>query len=295
MAGKNKGKERDLITNLPSRRSLEQDIKLVFNEGIVKVSEGDDVTHSIIMFDIDFFKSINDLYSHKQGDDVLATVGYILNKYKRETDLICLIGRWGEEEFLMVVPYDTRRIARYVADEIREQVASSEFEDTSRGGTLKEKITISLGVNYVDLSKLCEEQKTQNKDLKTSIDEELQNANVALDYAKFMGKNRVEVFIEKLAGEMKNLEQLRRFYFENAHKKARQLRNLFDNDYFLRNPNILKKIKRHFEVIREEINERDTRTQAVFADKLYREEILGAGEECRKQFIDFMDTYQNIS
>jgi diguanylate cyclase (GGDEF)-like protein len=295
MAGKNKGKERDLITNLPSRRSLEQDIKLVFNEGIVKVSEGADVTHSIIMFDIDFFKSINDLYSHKQGDDVLATVGYILNKYKRETDLICLIGRWGEEEFLMVVPYDTRRIARYVADEIREQVASSEFEDTSRGGTLKEKITISLGVNYVDLSKLCEEQKTQNKDLKTSIDEELQNANVALDYAKFMGKNRVEVFIEKLAGEMKNLEQLRRFYFENAHKKARQLRNLFDNDYFLRNPNILKKIKRHFEVIREEINERDTRTQAVFADKLYREEILGAGEECRKQFIDFMDTYQNIS
>src|SRR5919197_3229808 len=94
---------------------------------------------SLILTDIDHFKSVNDTYGHPTGDQVLSGVARILRAKARDTDVVA---RYGGEEFAIIMPETDAGGARVIAERIREAVASELFQ--TELGPLK--VTISLGI-----------------------------------------------------------------------------------------------------------------------------------------------------
>ncbi|WP_420264976.1 diguanylate cyclase [Candidatus Magnetominusculus dajiuhuensis] len=128
---------------------------------------------SVIMFDIDHFKSINDTFGHQYGDFVLKEVSATALDTLRVNDALA---RYGGEEFCCILPETTISSAMMVAERIRKNVESQEnrFNATMTSA----KVTISLGV-----SELCEITDTHEMLLKKADD--------ALYKAKREGRNRV--------------------------------------------------------------------------------------------------------
>ncbi len=122
---------------------------------------------SLIMFDIDFFKRVNDEYGHGVGDAVLIELVTFINVYLREVDMFC---RLGGEEFVLLLPETSSQAAGEVAERIRLAVAEHAFATI---GTM----TISLGVAEYQESK--------------DMDELLKDADIALYKAKHGGRNCV--------------------------------------------------------------------------------------------------------
>lgn len=123
---------------------------------------------SIIVFDIDHFKRINDEYGHDKGDYVLKTIADIVKMTLRKSDYII---RWGGEEFLVILPETNLENAINVAEKIRFNIENYNFKDIV-------KATVSLGVT--------EMKKGEN--FYTAF----KRADEALYMAKNKGRNRVE-------------------------------------------------------------------------------------------------------
>src|SRR5262249_31945545 len=94
---------------------------------------------SLIVTDIDHFKSVNDTYGHAVGDHVIRGLGEVLRGLKRETDIV---GRFGGEEFCILCEETdakgAQQLAERVRDELKKRVFGSEIA--------KRKVTASLGV-----------------------------------------------------------------------------------------------------------------------------------------------------
>ena len=130
---------------------------------------------SVVMGDLDRFKSINDNYGHTNGDEVLKAVGAFLQSSIRDVDSI---GRYGGEEFIMFLPETGSDSAFILADRLRNGVAQLEV------GNLP-PVTISLGI------------ATFPEDGK-SIEELVQKADAALYAAKENGRNQVVIYNEDI-------------------------------------------------------------------------------------------------
>ncbi len=124
---------------------------------------------SLVMFDIDHFKCVNDNFGHDVGDLVLKSLSSLVEQYIRDTDKF---GRWGGEEFMLLLPNTSKEEAAITAEKIRGVVAGYPFKQVSQ-------ITISLGVSTFSLG-----------DSKEKI---LKRVDNALYDAKENGRNRVEV------------------------------------------------------------------------------------------------------
>ena len=133
---------------------------------------------SVIIFDLDRFKRVNDTYGHEKGNELLKAVADILSMNARAMDTVA---RYGGEEFVILMP-DSRGAEREMAERIRKKVEETEFGDIAEGPF---RITISGG--------LC----TYPHDA-TSVTEVLSNADMALYAAKSGGRNRTRV-----CGDMK--------------------------------------------------------------------------------------------
>jgi diguanylate cyclase (GGDEF)-like protein len=92
----------------------------------------------VLMMDIDFFKRVNDQYGHAEGDEVLRRLAAVSQTQLRETDLF---GRWGGEEFIVLMPQTTLEEAVMAAQRLRQAIAAMVFE--VEGATFQ--ITISIG------------------------------------------------------------------------------------------------------------------------------------------------------
>jgi len=92
---------------------------------------------SMIMFDIDNFKHVNDIYGHSVGDHVLKSMAADVQKQIRTSDVLCRI---GGEEFAVILPETNRESAMFVAEKIRAYIAKQLYIE-------KEQVTISLGVD----------------------------------------------------------------------------------------------------------------------------------------------------
>ncbi|HLA78787.1 MAG TPA: diguanylate cyclase [Vicinamibacteria bacterium] len=128
---------RDSLTDLFNHR---HSMEILANEfaRVGRYEEG----FAVLMIDIDHFKEVNDLYGHPIGDSVLREVSRILRDTFRQVDAI---GRYGGEEFIVVLPHSSPADALRTADRIRGRVEQHEFR--AAGSALK--ITISVGVaNY---------------------------------------------------------------------------------------------------------------------------------------------------
>lgn len=129
---------------------------------------------SIVMLDIDHFKTINDTHGHVAGDEVIKEVAQVLKQnLKRTTDDAC---RYGGEEFALILPNTELEGAMQVAESVRKQVASLNIDID--GTPLN--ITLSAGVSTTIV--------TTNEDEKNLLEQ----ADKALYQAKRNGRNRVE-------------------------------------------------------------------------------------------------------
>jgi len=144
----------DELTRLPNRRRMTE----VLCQEIARTQRNQE-TFSIINFDIDHFKKINDEHGHDVGDAVLAAVPDIIHKVLRGQD-IC--SRWGGEEFLVLLPETGLTGAKQVAERLR--AAFEDYRIQYQGMELV--VTISLGVvEYKDVFNLEDCLKQADKNL----------------------------------------------------------------------------------------------------------------------------------
>jgi diguanylate cyclase (GGDEF)-like protein len=158
----------DPLTGLHNRRSL---TKLAEAERSAAIRQQHDI--SFLIVDIDRFKAVNDSWGHAAGDKVLQGVAAQLSSRLRGHDVV---GRYGGDEFVVVLPYLGLEGARAAAERIRQEVAALRFPSPSGEPT---RITLSLGVATAARDELLEAV--------------LKRADGALYEAKSSGRNRVVV------------------------------------------------------------------------------------------------------
>jgi len=125
---------------------------------------------SIVLADIDHFKTINDSFGHLTGDEVLRKVSTAIQGGLRRTDVVC---RWGGEEFFVLLPDANLRSANRFANRLRQYLR--ELDIRHNGQRLK--VTMSYGIAYCDGSK--------------DLDECTRIADEGLYFAKSMGRDQV--------------------------------------------------------------------------------------------------------
>jgi diguanylate cyclase (GGDEF)-like protein len=128
---------------------------------------------SILMFDIDRFKTINDELGHLRGDDVLRAVGVQLTRVLRSTDVRC---RYGGDEFLIILPDTPLLGAQHVAESVRREIATLAM--SAPGRTIP--VTASVGI------------AAARRD-ETGIAALIERADEALYHAKRLGRDRCEL------------------------------------------------------------------------------------------------------
>jgi diguanylate cyclase (GGDEF)-like protein len=158
----------DYLTNLLNRRSF-----AVLAKQSVAMSKRYNFDLSVISFDIDLFKSINDQYGHDLGDKVIKSVANTIQKNCRKSDSVF---RFGGEEFLILLPKTSVLEASKLAEKIRCSIANLLVYSDK----LSVKITISGGVTQWD-------SQTMN------LESTLKRADDALYQAKAQGRNQVIV------------------------------------------------------------------------------------------------------
>lgn len=129
---------------------------------------------SLVMFDIDFFKKVNDSYGHLAGDVVIKHTATTAKNILRQSDSI---GRYGGEEFGIILPETDAEGARVICERIRENIEGSVVKTT----VAPIRYTVSVGIS-------------QLSDTAKSYIEWMQQADEALYAAKKGGRNRVVVF-----------------------------------------------------------------------------------------------------
>ncbi len=134
---------------------------------------------SAILMDIDFFKVVNDIYGYDWGDVLLKQITEILKRRARKEDVLT---RYGDEEFILVLPNTTEENARVFAERIRKDIEEMEF--IPEGEEEKHPITISGGIASYPF--LIESEENANTIIRY--------AEHALYAAKNRGKNRIILF-----------------------------------------------------------------------------------------------------
>jgi diguanylate cyclase (GGDEF)-like protein len=157
----------DGLTQLRNRRAFEERLE---DETRRWRRHGSDV--SLVLLDIDHFKTFNDTYGHPKGDEVLRAIGRLLRRSLRATDFPA---RYGGEEFAIILPNTGHTGALVVAEQLRRTIEGATWEDRP--------ITASIGV------------ATMGADI-TNAEELVDCADRALYRSKQSGRNRVTAGVE---------------------------------------------------------------------------------------------------
>lgn len=156
----------DLLTGAFNRRQLIDLAQSAFD--MVQVGS----PLCVVLFDIDDFKTINDKYGHRGGDDVLVAVAAACGEVLRAGDILA---RWGGEEFVVLIPGAERDAGARIAERLRDTIALT-CVDTPSAPRLS--VTVSVGVTCTD-------------GRRAGLDALISEADHAMYRAKLSGKNRV--------------------------------------------------------------------------------------------------------
>lgn len=157
----------DPLTGLFNRRTTHDRLNQ-----LIKAKDGDSKTHAVILLDLDLFKSINDIYGHSVGDEVLQLVAKNLQSNVRDEDMV---GRFGGEEFIIILANTSRQQTEDVAERCRTELMKLRL---SNSNTNELVITASFGVACF-------------KPGQTTVDTILKEADEALYQAKHQGRNQI--------------------------------------------------------------------------------------------------------
>lgn len=157
--------ETDQLTGIANRRKTFEDIQRQ-----IDLSNRYSLPLSIIYFDIDNFKLINDFYGHKTGDRVLIELSSIVKKQIRKTDFF---GRWGGEEFILCSPESDLLAVKKMTSLLKEKISQYNFK-------LKQKVSCSFGITSYQYGE--------------SLDDLINRADKAMYEAKQKGKDCIIIF-----------------------------------------------------------------------------------------------------
>ncbi|OAI02735.1 GGDEF domain-containing protein [Methylomonas methanica] len=130
---------RDPLTNLPNRLAFEDRL----NDEMARCRRHKSPM-TLMVWDVDLFKNINDTYGHKCGDKALIVIAELLLKHCRETDFVA---RFGGEEFVMILPGADAKSALVIAEKLRKTLEKSSFNANGN----KVFITLSCGISqFID-------------------------------------------------------------------------------------------------------------------------------------------------
>ncbi len=159
----------DKLTDVYNRRYLENVIIEIFES-----AKKQNAPFSLIMADLDFFREVNESYSHEIGDKYIIEVAKVFKKTIRENDIIA---RYGGDEFTILLPNTALKKGAELAEKIRQGVMELDFLNKYSGPDIK--VSVSLGLACYP--ETCTELKTLRE-----------QADIALYKAKDSGRNRVE-------------------------------------------------------------------------------------------------------
>jgi diguanylate cyclase (GGDEF)-like protein len=162
----------DALTGLLNRRAF-----LPYAEDALSYYRRYDRPFSILMFDIDHFKRINDTFGHAAGDEVIRAVGNLISQEIRSTDKFA---RFGGEEFVLLLRETDVKIAADLADRLRQKIQSLRVTSGDRSIAF----TVSVG---------CAVSDQTGRD----VEDFIQRADQALYAAKAAGRNNVKSFQEQ--------------------------------------------------------------------------------------------------
>lgn len=154
---------RDSLTGLSNRMALDEEL----NRATLNLQRYEDEIFSVLMLDVDYFKRYNDTFGHLAGDEVLREIATILQTTCRATDIV---GRYGGEEFMIVLPRTAKAGAREIGERLRATIEAHVWPNAP--------VTVSVGI------------ATASATISKS-DAVLNEADVALYLSKQGGRNRV--------------------------------------------------------------------------------------------------------
>ncbi len=159
----------DELTGIPNRRSFRNYVDMIFEKYL-----DDEATMGFLMIDIDFFKSYNDTYGHKKGDQALYDTANQINDLVTENSHF--FARWGGEEFLYIVVDPSAESLETLAEKIRSEVEKLKIIHEKSSTSY---VTVSIGTYIMPLAK------------KEDIGKGIEYADRALYLAKKSGRNCV--------------------------------------------------------------------------------------------------------
>ncbi|MGH4122178.1 MAG: GGDEF domain-containing protein [Clostridium sp.] len=186
----------DKLTGTLTRRFLEE----ALSENVEKANESLGV-FSIIMYDLDDFKGVNDRFGHQTGDQVLQDVSKTVMESIRKID-VC--GRYGGEEFIVILPGTDTTVASGIAERIRQNIENKKILGSKR------ELTVSVGIaTYPNHGKWKQEL--------------VEKADQALYVAKANGKNRCQIWEDKFYGIVKGSDKLSGIVSGNVVQDSRNV------------------------------------------------------------------------
>jgi len=159
---------KDSLTQLYNRRHFETEFTQLLH-----LAKRHNQSISLILLDIDNFKSINDTYGHSAGDDVLRDIAQILTERTRRSDLIA---RYGGEEFVIILPDTEKSGAKYLTENIRKAI--------ERHSWTNQTVTSSFGIQTLDKNEM------ETFEVESIMEASIKSADKALYFAKKNGRNQ---------------------------------------------------------------------------------------------------------
>ena len=160
----------DKVIKDPLTKAYNREFLYSNSNKLIEESKQNEQKLVFALFDIDFFKKINDTYGHDIGDKILIELVELINKVSRVEDTFI---RWGGEEFILVLKIRNTNTLKLILEEIRLEIESFKF-------TKVENLTCSIGASYYNNDK--------------NIDTIIKRADIALYKSKQNGRNQVNIF-----------------------------------------------------------------------------------------------------
>jgi len=191
----------DKLTGVYLRKHIEQQFAV-----LMSISRQQNYSLSVIMLDIDKFKNVNDTYGHRKGDEILSVIGELLLKSVRNTDYV---GRYGGEEFIIILPETDATSGYKVAEKIRLLVQESKLLGEEH------PLTVSLGIATYPIDGANEEEL-------------IEKADQALYYSKNNGRNRSTSWDDNLIKEGHRYDRLTGILTGNISSDTRNMQAILD-------------------------------------------------------------------
>lgn len=173
--------ETDTLTGLSNR-------KVLFEKGYQLITQAQQQERklSVLIFDLDHFKSINDEYGHHVGDQVLIEVATLAKEAMRSRDLLV---RFGGEEFIAILPDASIGQAKAMAERLREKIAQHQFSSP----LVNQQVTTSIGITMLTPE--------------SEFDVVIHQADIAMYQAKLAGRNIVLGYQPEMEDKSTNYRQ----------------------------------------------------------------------------------------